>query len=162
MKRAIASLSVILMMTVSTVAFAQDAAPTSDAAATTTVTTTTTTVATPAADAPYEVLRAGDRDMSCADIAYETNKLNAFLLANQNAQVTKAKNAKATSGLMRSAGRFGLSRLPGIGGMGAKALDAANNVAADAVADNGMPTGITTPQQQRMNRLLVIFKEKAC
>lgn len=177
MNRAIASLSVVMMMTVSTAAFAQDAAPAATATTTTvatapaadaapatatTVTTTTTTVAQADPNAPYEVLRAGDRDMSCADIAYETNKLNAWLLANQQATVTKAKNAKAASGLMRSAGRFGLSRIPGLGGMGAKALDTANNVAADAVAENGMPTGITTPQQQRMNRLLVIFKEKNC
>lgn len=167
MNRAIASLSAFVLMTASTAAFAQEAVATAPVAA------EPTPAAAPAAptpvqvgqadpNAPFEVLKATDRDMSCADLAYETNRLNAWLLANQQAVVQKANNAKTTSGLMRSAGRFGLSRIPGLGGMGAKALDTANNVAADAVAANGQPTGITTPQQQRMNHLLVIYKEKAC
>jgi hypothetical protein len=167
MNRAIASLSVIMMMTVSTAAVAQDAVPAAPDAVPAASVAAPAAASAPAQAAPadpavFEVLRATDRDMSCADLAYETNRLNAWLLANQQATVTKAKNAKAASGLMRSAGRFGLSRLPGIGGMGAKALDMANNVAADAVAENGMPTGITTPQQQRMSHLLVIYKDKAC
>ena len=174
MKTAIATLSALMMLSASTAAFAQTApgaavstAPVADQAAPAAAPAPAAVpapvqVAQADPNAPFEVLKATDRDMSCADLAYETNKLNAWLLANQQAVVTKANNARTTSGLMRSAGRFGLSRIPGLGGMGAKALDTANNVAADAVAANGQPNGITTPQQQRMNHLLVIYKEKAC
>jgi hypothetical protein len=139
-----------MAMSFATSAFAQDAAP----------------VAAAAADEPYQVLRATDRQMSCEQLAGETNELNAWLLANHKAEVKKADNARTKAGLMHAAGKFGISRLGGhfggFGGLGVKAAQDANDTAATAVAQSGQPTGEVTPQQQRMNHLLALYKDKSC
>jgi len=112
------------------------------------------------------VLRASDREMSCEQLAAESNSLNAWLLAHHQAEVKKADSAKTKAGLMHAAGKFGLSRiggsLGGFGGLGFKAAQQANDTAANAVAQSGQPTGEVTPQQQRMNRVLVLYKDKSC
>lgn len=122
--------------------------------------------AQPDPNQPYQVLRATDRDMSCEQLAAESNELNAWLLANHKSEVKKADNAKTKAGLMHAAGKFGISRLGGgfggLGGLGVKAAQDANDAAANAVAQSGQATGEVTPQQQRMNRLMVLFKDKGC
>ena len=124
----------------------------------------------------YEVLKAGDRDMTCQQLAAEANSLNATILAQQNRQQSgggsKVGGAVA-GGLLKSAGHFGLARfggsIPGIGGMVARQVaQQATDSAADAVANNGQQpdapaaTPTVTPEQQRMNHLLGLYKEKNC
>jgi hypothetical protein len=149
-----------MAMGFTTSAFAQEAAPATPPPA------PAPAAPQPAADEPYQVLRASDREMSCEQLASESNSLNAWLLANHQAEVKKAENAKTKAGLLHAAGKFGISRLGGhfggLGGMGIKAAQDANDTAANAVAQSGQPTGEVTPQQQRMNHLLVLYKDKAC
>ncbi len=125
----------------------------------------------------YQVLRAGDRNLTCDQIIAETNTLNAGILAAQKkAQKGKAggKFAKGvaggtTAGAMKTAGRFGLSRMAGsLGPMGALVAIAATDAVADstgqAIANSGdapeQPQ--VAPEQQRMNHLLGIYREKGC
>ncbi len=123
----------------------------------------------------YEVLKAGDRDMSCQQLASEANSLNGAILARQNKQQSDA-NSRRTSGavaggLLASAGHFGLARfggaIPGMGGLVARQVaEQATNQAAAAVANSGQqdPSAApaVTPEQQRMNHLLGLYKEKNC
>ena len=122
----------------------------------------------------YEVLRPGDRDMSCQQLASEANALNAQLLAQQNAKANSARNKQVAGavggGLLKSAGHFGLSHFGGFGGMGGliarQAAEQATDAAAQAVATSGQedPNAApgVTPEQQRMNHLLGLYKEKSC
>lgn len=125
----------------------------------------------------YQVLRAGDRALSCDQLIAETNALNAGILAaQQKAAKGKAggKFAKGvaggtTAGAMKTAGRFGLSRMAGsFGPMGALVALAATDAVADqtgaAIANSGSApaTPQVTPEQQRMNHLLGLYREKAC
>lgn len=126
----------------------------------------------------YQVLRAGDRSMSCDQLIAETNGLNASIMAAQQ----KASKGKAgskfargvaggtTAGAMKTAGRFGLSRMAGsFGPMGALVAMAATDAVADSTgaaiangggADTAQPQ--VTPEQQRMNHLLSLYREKGC
>jgi hypothetical protein len=164
-----ACLLAAMAMSFSTGAFAQApeaAAPAAVAPAPAAVAPAAAPVPAVDPNAPYEVLRVGDREMSCEQLIGESNSLNAWLLANHKAEVRKAENAKTKAGLMNAAGKFGISRLGGgfggFGGLGVKAAQQANDVAANAVAVSGQPTGDVTPQQQRMNHLMVLYKEKSC
>lgn len=136
-----------------------------------------------AADAPpvdpnvYQVLRAGDRQMSCEALIGEANSLNAVLLAEaKEAQKRKGRSrlargvaGNATTGAVRAGARMGLGRV--IGGMtpfGGLVALAATEVAAQsagqAVANSGPanePEGVS-PKQQRMNHLLALYREKGC
>ncbi len=123
-----------------------------------------------AADQPYQVLRPGDRDMSCEQLASEANSLNAVILSQQKSRDSGASHKVAGAvggGLLKSAGRFGLGRIGGFGGLVARAAaDQAANSAGEAIANGGdssanaAPT--VTPEQQRMNHLLGLYKEKGC
>ena len=129
-----------------------------------------------AADAPavYEVLRAGDRDMSCQQLASEANALNADLLAQQKAKADNASKRQVAGavggGLLKSAGHFGLAHFGGFGGMGGlvarQVAEQATDTAAAAVANSGQEdpnaAPAVTPEQQRMNHLLGLYKEKSC
>lgn len=127
----------------------------------------------------YQVLRTGDRQMSCEALANEANNLNAELMAEQNAAAKAAKKKKAgrgimggaASGLMAGAARYGLGRTM-IGGaispLAAQAVvsvtDSTAAAAGNAIANSGDTDAPATvsPRQQRMNHLLAIYREKAC
>ena len=134
-----------------------------------------------AQDAPaggaYEVLKAGDRDMSCQQLAAEANGLNATILARQNRPQGGGNGGRVgdavAGGLLKSAGHFGLARfggaIPGVGGLIARQVaQQVTDSAADAVANGGQQQDaaqaapVTTPEQQRMNHLLGLYKEKTC
>jgi type IV secretory pathway VirB10-like protein len=152
-----------MAMSFTTSAFAQSSQPAPEAAAPAAPAPAPAPVVDP--NQPYQVLRATDRDLTCEQLAAESNDLNAWLLANHKSEVKKAEGAKTKAGLLHAAGKFGISRMPGLGGfggMGVKAAQEANDTAANAVAQSGQPTGEVTPQQQRMNRLMVLFKDKGC
>lgn len=125
----------------------------------------------------YQVLRTGDRQMSCDQLSAEANGLNAQLLADQKAAAKSAGRSRAgraaggavAGGTMRAFGRFGINRIAGsLGPVGFIAAHAANDAASRATAetianggdDQSAPS--VTPAQQRMNHLLSIYKEKGC
>lgn len=137
-----------------------------------------------AAEAPlvdpnvYQVLRPGDRAMSCAQLGAEANTLNAQIMAEQQEQARQAQRAKQgrgiagglAGGVLGGAARYGLARGM-VGGafspMAAHALAAAadsGSVAVGQAIANGSDVAAPTvsPQQQRMNHLLGLYREKGC
>ncbi len=184
MKRLLASTAAFLAL--SSAAFAQ----TSEAVATNTPADPAAAPALEAAAAPVEaawspepdpnvhqVLRAGDRELSCDQLSAEANALNAQLMASQKAASKQAGRSRAgraaggavAGGTMRAFGRFGINRIAGsLGPMGFIAAHAANDAVshatAEAIATGGDdPSGpFVTPEQQRMNHLLGLYKEKSC
>jgi hypothetical protein len=127
----------------------------------------------------YQVLRTGDRQMSCEALANEANTLNAELMAEQQEAAKAAKKAKAgkgimggaAGGLMAGAARYGLARGMLGGAISAPVANAVVSVtdstaaaAGKAIAnsgDTGAPATVS-PKQQRMNHLLSLYREKAC
>jgi len=125
----------------------------------------------------YQVLRTGDRQMSCEALAAEANTLNAELMAEQQEAAKKAKKAKAgkglmggaAGGLMAGAARYGLARgmvggalSPLVAQAAVAATDATAMAAGNAIAnsgDEGAPATVS-PKQQRMNPLLRLYREK--
>jgi len=148
----------------------------------------TSAVAVPAAAPPaqapyvdpnvYQVLRPGDRAMSCEQIGGEANTLNAQLMAEQAEAAKQAQRAKQgrgmagglASGVLGGAARYGLARGM-VGGafspFAAQALsavaDSSSQAVGQAVAAGGEVAAPTvSPQQQRMNHLLGLYREKGC
>jgi len=138
----------------------------------------------PAAQAPYldpnvyQVLRSGDQAMSCEQIGAEANTLNAQLMTEQQEAAQQAQRAKQgrgiagglAGGVLGGAARYGLARGM-VGGafspFAAQAMSAVADSSAQAVGqavagggDVAAPT--VSPQQQRMNHLLAIYREKGC
>ena len=126
----------------------------------------------------YQVLRPGDRAMSCEQIGAEANTLNAQLMAEQAEAAKQAQRAKQgrgmagglASGVLGGAARYGLARGM-VGGafspFAAQALsavvDSSSQAVGQAVATGGDVAAPTvSPQQQRMNHLLGLYREKAC
>lgn len=126
----------------------------------------------------YQVLRPGDRAMSCEQIGAEANTLNAQLMAEQAEAAKQAQRAKQgrgmagglASGVLGGAARYGLARGM-VGGafspFAAQALsavaDSSSQAVGQAVAAGGDVAAPTvSPQQQRMNHLLGLYREKAC
>lgn len=127
----------------------------------------------------YQVLRAGDRDMTCEALASESNSLNAKLMADQQAAAKHAQRSSTGRGLvgglaggvLGGAARYGLARGM-IGGAFSPALaqglvavsDSASVAVGTAVANSGQQAAAptVTPEQQRMNHLLGLYKEKGC
>lgn len=126
----------------------------------------------------YQVLRPGDRAMSCEQIGAEANTLNAQLMAEQAEAAKQAQRAKQgrglagglASGVLGGAARYGLARGM-VGGafspFAAQALsavaDSTSQAVGQAVAAGGEVAAPTvSPQQQRMNHLLGLYREKAC
>jgi len=126
----------------------------------------------------YQVLRPGDRAMSCEQIGAEANTLNAQLMAEQAEAAKQAQRAKQgrgmagglASGVLGGAARYGLARGM-VGGafspFAAQALsavaDSTSQAVGQAVAAGGDVAAPTvSPQQQRMNHLLGLYREKAC
>ncbi len=127
----------------------------------------------------YQVLRPGDRQMSCEALGNEANTLNAELQAEQVEAAKRAKKAKAgkgllggaTGGVLAAGARYGLARgmLGGaISPLAAQAAVAATDSVAmsagQAVANSGDTGAAPTvsPKQQRMNHLLAIYNDKQC
>ena len=132
-----------------------------------------------AEETPYQVLRAGDREMSCEALASEANGLNAKLMADQQAAAKKSQRSSTGRGLMGGlaggvlggAARYGLARgmvggaLCPVLAQGLVAVsDSTSQAVGQAVANGGQdaPAATVTPEQQRMNHLLSIYKEKGC
>ncbi|WP_300572803.1 hypothetical protein [Phenylobacterium sp.] len=126
----------------------------------------------------YQVLRPGDRAMSCEQIGGEANTLNAQLMAEQAEAAKQAQRAKQgrgmagglASGVLGGAARYGLARGM-VGGafspFAAQALsavaDSSSQAIGQAVAAGGEVAAPTvSPQQQRMNHLLGLYREKGC
>lgn len=127
----------------------------------------------------YQVLRTGDRKMSCESLASEANTLNAELMAEQQEAARKSKRAKAgkgvmggaAGGLMAGAARYGLARgmmggafSPLVAQAAVAATDSTAAAAGAAIAnsgDDGAPATVS-PKQQRMNHLLTLYREKQC
>lgn len=125
----------------------------------------------------YQVLRTGDRDMSCEALGAEANNLNAKLMADQEAAAKKAKGGRfgrqiagnATGGAMKIGGRMMLGRVigsmsPMAGLVAVAANDAIGDSTAQAIANSGQGAAEPkmTPEQQRMNHLLGLYREKGC
>lgn len=127
----------------------------------------------------YQVLRGGDRQMTCEALGAEANTLNAELMTEQQASAKKAKKAKAGKGLMGGvaggvlggAARYGLARgmmggafSPLIAQAAVAVTDSASQAAGQAIADSGDEGAAPTvsPKQQRMNHLLGLYREKQC
>ncbi|MDP2214231.1 hypothetical protein [Phenylobacterium sp.] len=126
----------------------------------------------------YQVLRPGDRAMSCEQIGAEANTLNAQLMAEQAEAAKQAQRAKqgrgmaggVAGGVLGGAARYGLARGM-VGGafspFAAQALsavaDSSSQAVGQAIAAGGEVDAPTvSPQQQRMNHLLGLYREKAC
>lgn len=126
----------------------------------------------------YQVLRPGDRAMSCAQLGAEANTLNAQLMAEQQEQARQAQRARqgrgvaggVAGGVLGGAARYGLARGM-VGGafspFAAQALasvaDSGSQAVGQAIAAGGEVEGPSvSPQQQRMNHLLVLYREKGC
>lgn len=126
----------------------------------------------------YQVLRPGDRAMSCEQIGAEANTLNAQLMAEQAEAAKQAQRAKQgrgvagglAGGVLGGAARYGLARGM-VGGafspFAAQALsavaDSSSQAVGQAIAAGGEEVAATvSPQQQRMNHLLGLYREKAC
>ena len=103
---------------------------------------------------PYQVLRAGDKDLTCEQLATESNALNAKIMADQqaaqqrqaNGQVGKQVAGAAAGGALRGGLRFGLARaLPGMGAIAGMAVLTAADATADAtgqaIANSGQGAG---------------------
>ena len=132
----------------------------------------------PEADA-YQVLRTGDRDMTCEALASESNNLNATLMASQQAAAKQSQRSSTGRGLMGGlaggvlggAARYGLARGM-MGGAFSPALvqglvaisDSTSHAVGSAVANSGQQAAAPTvmPEQQRMNHLLGLYKDKGC
>lgn len=126
----------------------------------------------------YQVLRPGDRQMSCAQLGAEANTLNAYLMTQQQEQAKQAQRAKQGRGVMGGlaggvlggAARYGLARGMVGGAFSPYAAQAMASVAesssqavGQAIAQGGdVPVATVSPEQQRMNHLLVIYREKGC
>ncbi|MDO9472890.1 MAG: hypothetical protein Q7J28_07515 [Caulobacter sp.] len=127
----------------------------------------------------YQVLRTGDRQMSCESLASEANTLNAELMAEQQEAAKKSRKAKAgkgvmggaAGGLMAGAARYGLARgmmggafSPLVAQVAVAATDSTAAAAGAAIAnsgDDGQPATVS-PKQQRMSHLLSLYREKQC
>ncbi|HMO42838.1 MAG TPA: hypothetical protein PKB04_05860, partial [Phenylobacterium sp.] len=126
----------------------------------------------------YQVLRPGDRAMSCAQLGAEANTLNAQLMAEQQEQARQAQRARqgrgvaggVAGGVLGGAARYGLARGM-VGGafspFAAQALasvaDSGSQAVGQAIAAGGGGGGPSvSPQQQRMKHLLVLYREKGC
>jgi hypothetical protein len=182
MKRLVAATAIALFVTTPVLAQTSEsmatAAPAPAAAATAPIEAAPAPLPAPAEAAPpaadpnvYQVLRVGDRDMSCEQLSAEANYLNAKLLSDQktaaNARAGRAAGGAVAGGAMRAAGRFGINRLAGrFGPMGFAVAHAANDAVSQAAAENiargGEVEGAVTPEQQRMNHLLGLYKSKSC
>lgn len=123
--------------------------------------------------APYQVLRSGDRKMSCEALSVEVNALNATVLAQTEKTRKEAKASQGRSavgkGLLSGLAK-GASFMGGysnsVGGM--LATTAASGVAQEMASNVGKapatPPAATpaTPEQQRVTHLTGIYKQKAC
>ncbi|HEX2561206.1 hypothetical protein [Phenylobacterium sp.] len=177
MRLAICSAAALLAMAHAAFAQTADAPPAPSSAATEEAPAQQLAPA-PAADPNvYQVLRPGDRELSCQALGDEANALNASLLAEQKAAAKKAGRGRlgrqvagnTAGGAMKIGGRMMLGRV--IGGMtpfGGLVAVAANDALADSAGqaiargDEAEAAPVVSPEQQRMNHLLGLYREKGC
>ena len=130
----------------------------------------------------YQVVRAGDGQMSCEDLATQVNSLTAeassVRTAAQQAAANKlqrAQSSAANGAIMKRAAWGGLAQgmafMPFGGGLASLAVRSAAINAAAAASNGPEVVQITTsaaspvsepPQAQRLTHLTAIFQRKAC
>lgn len=134
---------------------------------------------------PFEILRPGDRELSCDQLAAEYNSLiSGQAEAQQRAQAETARVAaeqqkkSRRTGLMRglARGALGVASVGGLGGgfdtmmaasQASSALDAADGMSnlrqlIGAVRGEPTPGVQATPEAQRLERVSSLFKEQSC
>ena len=124
----------------------------------------------------FEVLRSGDSEMSCAGLSTEIDALSANVL-KLNQQAEKRAKASRTTAAVGKGVFSGLARGVSIIGYGSTSPEAfagllASNVAAGVaqhvVSDATAPSPAvvaspaTSPQQQRLDNLNTIYRERPC
>lgn len=130
-----------------------------------------------AADQPaFQVLRTGDSELSCEGLATEINTLNGDVL-KLNQQTQKQAKASRTGAAVGKGVFSGLARGVSIIGYGSTSPEAfagllASNIAAgvaqQVASDAAEPSSAiatpiqVTPQQQRLEHLNTIYREKLC
>jgi len=139
------------------------------------LTSATASGASAADQAPYQVLRPGDKELSCEVLAKEINDLNAEVLA-QNKQAQRQAKAGRTGAVLGKGAFAGLARGVSIIGYGSTSPEAfagllASNVAAGvaqeaanapAAASEPVAPAQVTPQQQRLTELTGIYRGRPC
>ena len=131
------------------------------------------TTATPAAAAPYEVVRAGDRAMACPQLIAEINDINRQLQAQQVRQTTSM--SRATSGMMRGGGMGGpadmvLGSVAGLVPFGGTALSmgrqaqmaAGRQKMTDQMEAMQREAMEMMPVRERLDHLMGLYAAKAC
>lgn len=127
------------------------------------------------AAAPYQVLRPGDKELSCEALATEINVLNAEVL-DQNKKAERQAKSGRTSAMLSKGAFAGLARgasMIGYGGGSPEAVAGflASNVAASvaqqaasgpAMAAQPAAANQITPQQQRLGELTGIYRARPC
>jgi len=136
-------------------------------------------LAAPAEPAPFEILRPTDKTLSCEQLASEFNQLNAEAEKAKAAELAKAKRSQTAGMVLGLASGLTGGLLGGRGGgygvYGASALSQAASAAAITGADQsrtammgGMMAGVlgpqaaATPQQQRSEHLMDLYRSKSC
>lgn len=128
----------------------------------------------PAAPASvFQILRATDKDMTCEGLSAEVNSLNAEVMQQQTAVAAVAEKSARGRAMLGRLGGAALS-LGGQSGLmngvlsnplGRGALSAASQMASSTAQGGGAPvtaTAAVTPQQQRLNILMVAYQSKGC
>ena len=124
----------------------------------------------------FEVLRSGDSEMSCAGLSTEIDALSANVL-KLNQQAEKRAKASRTTAAVGKGVFSGLARGVSIIGYGSTSPEAfasllasnvaagvAQHVASDATAPSPavVASPATSPQQQRLDTLNAIYRERPC
>lgn len=125
-------------------------------------------VAPAAAQAPYEVVRMGDRAMACPQLIAEINDINRQLQDQQMRQT--AAMSEATNGMIRGAGGMVMGSLAGMvpfGGtvlsMGRQAqMDASRQKMTDQMEAMQREAMETMPARERLEHLMGLYDAKAC
>jgi|GEM_PF-1946469 len=156
MKKAI--FGVMAAMAVTANAMAQDApaaGPIAHIVDAPEVQTTAPAAAAPAApptaasgDAPFQVVRAGDSQLSCEALIAEANALNAQMTATQNAMSQRAMDM-SRSRMSSIQARQGVSTAMGLGGMAAAFVPGAALAMGAAQSVAGMAQRAAAAQQQQ-------------
>lgn len=134
------------------------------------------TTASAADQSTFQVLRTGDSELSCDGLYTEINTLNADVL-KLNEQAQKQAKASRTGAAVGKGVFSGLARGVSIIGYGSTSPEAfagllasnvaagvAQQVASDAAAPSPAPAAPSqvTLQQQRLEHLNAIYREKPC
>lgn len=110
--------------------------------------------AAPAADAPFQVVRPGDSQMSCEALIAEANALNAQMTAAQNL-VSERAMEMTRSQLRGMQAQQGMSSAMSLGGLAASFIPGAGLAlgAAQSVAGLAQRANAAAQQQQRLSAM---------